>query len=472
MKNESISLDHLENIKGNPKALLPIAIFLVLYLGLGITFEYILKVPMGFYNIPIVAAFLIAIFVACIQNRKLNFDKKMNVMAGALGDRNIFLMILVFLCAGIFAGILGRSSASAAAYLLLDFIPAQFAVVVLFVVAAFVSTAMGTSVGTIAVVSPIAIEVAGAAGFGIPFCVASVIGGAMFGDNLSFISDTTIAATSTQGCKMKDKFKVNFWIALPAALAAIVIITAISFATDAHEVVSADYKLIQLMPYVLVLALALTGINVFAVLLVGIVAAAAIMVGSGNLNFVGLLGNIGNGISGMYETIMVAVLVSALCGLIRIHGGFAALLDFIHKVFKGHRSGQLGVGLLVSAMDVATANNTVAIVMAAPIAKQMSDEYRISPQKTASLLDIFGCILQGLLPYGAQMLVALSAIASAATANTAAGAVVNGVEAMVNGVEAVNVSAFDIIPYMFYPFLLLISVLAFIAISPKRKKNV
>ncbi|OWV04379.1 MULTISPECIES: Na+/H+ antiporter NhaC family protein [unclassified Fibrobacter] len=465
MKNESISLDHLENIKGNPKALLPIAIFLVLYLGLGITFEYVLKVPMGFYNIPIVAAFLIAIFVACIQNRKLNFDKKMNVMAGALGDRNIFLMILVFLCAGIFAGILGRSSASAAAYLLLDFIPSQFAVVVLFVVAAFVSTAMGTSVGTIAVVSPIAIEVAGAAGFSIPFCVASVIGGAMFGDNLSFISDTTIAATSTQGCKMKDKFKVNFWIALPAALAAIVIITAISFATDAHEVVSADYKLIQLMPYVLVLALALVGINVFMVLLVGIVAAAVVMVGSGELNFVGLLSHIGNGISGMYETIMVAVLVSALCGLIRIHGGFAALLDFIHKVFKGHRSGQLGVGLLVSAMDVATANNTVAIVMAAPIAKQMSDEYRISPQKTASLLDIFGCILQGLLPYGAQMLVALSAIASAATANTAAGAVVNGV-------EAVNVSAFDIIPYMFYPFLLLISVLAFIAISPKRKKNV
>lgn len=466
MKNESISLDHLENIKGNPKALLPIAIFLVLYLGLGITFEYVLKVPMGFYNIPIVAAFLIAIFAACMQNRKLNFDKKMNVMAGALGDKNIFLMILVFLCAGIFAGILGRSSASAAAYLLLDFIPAQLAVVVLFVVAAFVSTAMGTSVGTIAVVSPIAIEVAGAAGFSIPFCVASVIGGAMFGDNLSFISDTTIAATSTQGVAMKEKFKVNFWIALPAAIAAIVIITAISFATDAKEVVSADYRLIQLMPYVLVLALALVGINVFMVLLVGIVAAAIVMVGSGELDFVGLLGHIGNGISGMYETIMVAVLVSALCGLIRIHGGFAALLDFIHKVFKGHKSGQLGVGLLVSAMDVATANNTVAIVMAAPIAKQMSDEYRISPQKTASLLDIFGCIVQGLLPYGAQMLVALSAIAAAGAAQSATAQAAAGTVA-----QQVNVSAFDIIPYMFYPFLLLISVLAFIAISPKRKKK-
>lgn len=458
MKNENISLENLDHIKGNPKALLPIAVFLVLYLGMGISFEYVLKIPMGFYNIPIVAAFLVAIFVACIQNRKLNFDKKMNVMAGAIGDRNIFLMILVFLCAGIFAGILGRSSASAAAYLLLDFIPAQFAVVVLFVVAAFVSTAMGTSVGTIAVVSPIAIEVAGAAGFGIPFCVASVIGGAMFGDNLSFISDTTIAATSTQGCAMKDKFRVNFGIALPAAIAAIVIITLISLTTEAQVVASTDYNLVQLIPYVLVLVLALTGINVFTVLLVGIVAAAVVMVGSGELDFVGLLGHIGNGISGMYETIMVAVLVSALCGLIRIHGGFAALLDFIHKVFKGHKSGQLGVGLLVSAMDVATANNTVAIVMAAPIAKQMGDEYRISPQKTASLLDIFGCIVQGLLPYGAQMLVALSAIATASAA------------AVANGAEAVNVSAFDIIPYMFYPFLLLVSVLIFIAVSPKRKK--
>ena len=447
MQNENFE----EKIKGNPIALLPVAVFLVLYLGLGITFEYILHISMGFYNIPIVAAFLIAIFVACMQNRKLNFDKKMNIMAGALGDRNIFLMILIFLCAGIFAGILGRSSASAAAYLLLDFIPAQFAVVVLFLVAAFVSTAMGTSVGTIAVVSPIAVEVAQMAGFGVPFCVATVIGGAMFGDNLSFISDTTIAATSTQGCKMKDKFHVNFIIALPAALVSVVIITAISFATKAHAVAENPYSLVQLIPYVLVLVLALTGINVFTVLLVGIVAASVIMVGFGPLDMMGLLQNIGNGISGMYETILVAVLVSALCGLIRIHGGFAALLDFIHKVFKGHRSGQVGVGLLVSALDVATANNTVAIVMAGPIAKQMGDEYRISPKKTASLLDIFSCVVQGILPYGAQMLVALAAISTA--------------------LPNASVSAFDLIPYMFYPFLLLISVLVFIAISPRKKKD-
>ncbi|MCQ2054896.1 MAG: Na+/H+ antiporter NhaC family protein [Fibrobacter sp.] len=443
MQNES-------QIKACPKALFPIAIFLVLYLGLGITFEYILHIPMGFYNIPIVAAFMVAILVACLQNRALKFDEKLEVMAKSIGDKNILIMILIFICAGMFAGILGRSSASSAAYFLLDFIPAQFAVVVLFIVATFVSTAMGTSVGTITVVSPIAIEVALATGFSVPFCVASVIGGAMFGDNLSFISDTTIAACTTQGCNMKDKFRTNFLIALPAAILTVILITVISLHTNAQVVAHNSYSLTQLVPYVVVLALALVGINVFIVLLVGIALAAVIMLFTGAVDFIGLIGNIGSGISGMYETIMVTILVSAMCGLIRVHGGFVALLNFIHKIFKGHRGGQLGVGLLVSAMDVATANNTVAIVMAAPIAKQMSDEFKISPRKTASLLDTFSCIMQGILPYGAQMLVALAAIAATKLET--------------------NYSAFDIIPLMFYPMLLLVSSLAFIIISPKKRK--
>lgn len=443
MQNES-------QIKACPKALFPIAIFLVLYLGLGITFEYILHIPMGFYNIPIVAAFMVAILVACLQNRALKFDEKLEVMAKSIGDKNILIMILIFICAGMFAGILGRSSASSAAYFLLDFIPAQFAVVVLFIVATFVSTAMGTSVGTITVVSPIAIEVALATGFSVPFCVASVIGGAMFGDNLSFISDTTIAACTTQGCNMKDKFRTNFLIALPAAILTVILITVISLHTNAQVVAHNSYSLTQLIPYVVVLALALVGINVFIVLLVGIALAAVIMLFTGAVDFIGLIGNIGSGISGMYETIMVTILVSAMCGLIRVHGGFVALLNFIHKIFKGHRGGQLGVGLLVSAMDIATANNTVAIVMAAPIAKQMSDEFKISPRKTASLLDTFSCIMQGILPYGAQMLVALAAIAATKLET--------------------NYSAFDIIPLMFYPMLLLVSSLAFIIISPKKRK--
>ena len=205
--------------KGNAKALLPIGVFLVIYLGLGLLFEYGMKIPMGFYNIPIVIAFLVAILVACLQNRSLSFDQKLEIMGQGVGDKNIITMLLIFLCAGAFVGVVGRSSAQSVAYFMLDIIPAQFAVAVLFVVACFVSTAMGTSVGTITLLTPIAVEVAQASSYSVALCVGTVVGGAMFGDNLSFISDTTIAACNGQGCAMKDKFRGNFWIAFPAAVA-------------------------------------------------------------------------------------------------------------------------------------------------------------------------------------------------------------------------------------------------------------
>ena len=204
--------------KDNFKALLPIGVFLVLYLGLGILFEYVLLIPMGFYNIPIVVAFLAALLVACLQNPKLSFDDKLALMGKGVGDKNIITMLLIFMIAGIFVGVVGRSSAESVAYFLLSIIPAQFSVAVLFVVACFVSTAMGTSVGTITLITPIAVALSTASGFSLPLCIGSVMGGAMFGDNLSFISDTTIAACNGQGCKMKDKFRENFGIALPAAL--------------------------------------------------------------------------------------------------------------------------------------------------------------------------------------------------------------------------------------------------------------
>lgn len=203
--------------KGNFKALLPIGVFLVLYLGLGLIFEYALKIEMGFYNIPIVVAFLAALLVACLQNRKLSFEDKLELMGRGVGDKNIITMVLIFMVAGIFVGVVGRSSANSVAYFLLSIIPSRFAVAVLFVVSCFVSVAMGTSVGTITLITPIAASVSAASGFSIPLCIASVIGGAMFGDNLSFISDTTIAACNGQGCSMKDKFRENFAIALPAA---------------------------------------------------------------------------------------------------------------------------------------------------------------------------------------------------------------------------------------------------------------
>ena len=433
--------------KSNAVALLPIFVFLVLYLGFGIVFEYVMKIPMGFYNIPIIAAFLVAILVACIQNRSVSFDKKLEIMAGGLADKNIITMILIFLTAGVFVGVAGRSSAESVAYFMLDIIPAKFAVAVLFVVSCFVSTAMGTSVGTITLIVPIAVAVSEASGFSVQLCIASVMGGAMFGDNLSFISDTTIAACNGQGCAMKDKFKENFWIAFPAALVTLIIILILSFRTDIAGSVTHDYNLIQIIPYVLVLIGGIAGFNVFLVLLTGIVSGTVIVLATGNVGVYELIGNIGSGVSGMFETSLVAILVSAMCALIREYGGFEALLSGIRRTFKGKRGGQLGVGLLVGAMDIATANNTVAIVMANPIAKEMSENYGISNRKTASLLDTFSCVFQGIIPYGAQMLVAISA------ANEL----------------GYTISAFQIIPVLFYPIMLLISSLIWIFVIPADK---
>ena len=434
--------------KGNAIALMPIGVFLVLYLGLGILFEYVMKIPMGFYNVPIVDANLAAILDACLQNRAVNFEQKLEIMSGGVGDKNIITMLLIFLAAGSFVGVVGRGSAESVAYCMLSLIPARYAVAVLFVVACFVSVAMGTSVGTITLLVPIASAVSGASGFDLAFCVASVMGGAMFGDNLSFISDTTIAACNGQGCEMKDKFRENFWIAFPAAVATLILILILSFQTEVQGQVSQSYHLVQVIPYVLVLIGGIIGINVFVVLLIGILSGSIIMLATGEIAATSLLKNMGTGAEGMFETTMVAILVSAICALIREYGGFEALLRGIKKVFRGKKGGQLGMGLLVGAMDIATANNTVAIVMANPIAAEMAAEYGISNRKTASILDTFSCVFQGIIPYGAQMLVAITAVTELGH----------------------SVTAFQIIPYLFYPFLLLISTLVFIFLIPEKKK--
>lgn len=432
--------------KSNPIALLPIGVFLVLYLGLGILFEYVLKIPMGFYNIPIVVAFMAAILTACLQNRSLKLDDKLEVMAQGLADKNIITMLLIFLTVGAFIGVVGRSGAESVAYFMLSLIPARFAVAVLFVVACLVSLAMGTSVGTITLITPIAVAVSDASGFSMPLCVASVIGGAMFGDNLSFISDTTIAACNGQGCAMRDKFRENFKIAFPAAAVTLVIILMLSFKTAPSEIEIKEYNLLNIVQYLLVLIGGILGINVFIVIIAGIVTGAAVMLGTGQLAPTELLSNMGTGVSGMFETCMVAILVAAMCALIREYGGFEAMLGLMKRVFKGKKGGQIGMGLLVGAMDIATANNTVAIVMANPIAHEIAEIYDISPRKSASILDTFSCVFQGIIPYGAQMLVAISAVHTL-------------------GME---ISAFEIIPNLFYPTLLLISSLIFIFLSSKK----
>lgn len=423
--------------KGNVWALLPIAVFLVIYMGVSIIFD-------DFYLMSVVVGFLAAILVACLQNKALPFEEKLSVMARGVADKNIVTMILIFLCAGVFAGILGREGAQAVADLMLSFIPARFSVVVIFAVSCFVSTAMGTSCGTIAVIAPIGAAVAAATGISPVLFISSIVGGAMFGDNLSFISDTTIAATSTQGCAMKDKFKENFLIALPAAILTIVILLVIAFVggeVNAYE--PGEINLWLLLPYLLVLVGGVVGINVFLVLLTGIFAAFVVKLFLG-ATVSALIASMGAGASGMFEVIIVTLLVSMLSALMRAYGGFDALLYGIKRVFRGRVGGQLGIATLVSAMDVATANNTVAIVMAAPIAKNISEEYGITNTKTASLLDIFGSVVQGIIPYGAQLITA----------------------AAMTGVGAV-----EMLPFMFYQYLLAVSAIIFMFIPARKKKD-
>ena len=294
-------------------------------------------------------------------------------------------------------------------------------------------------------IAPISIFVADATGFGIPLAVGSVIGGAMFGDNLSFISDTTIAACQGQGCRMKDKFLENMWFAIPAALIAAVIFAILSVPNYTGGVIDSDYNLLLIVPYILVFVASIAGLNVFLSLILGMISGAIIMVASNECTFIDLMGNIGSGMSGMFETSMVAILVACIVALVIEYGGFEAVLQWIKKKFKGVRGGMFGIGLMVGVMDVSTANNTVAIVMANPLAKDISESYGISSRKTASILDTVSCVFQGLIPYGAQVLVALAAI----------------------DIAGYSYSAFDVLPNIIYPLVLLACLIVSIMMIPK-----
>ena len=430
-----------ETTKANGWALIPIFVFLIIFLGSGF-------VTGDFYSMPAIVAFLIALTVAFVQNRGLSFNEKFKIVSRGVGDENIITMCLIYLAAGAFSGaVQAAGGVESTVNLGLSVLPSGVAVAGIFIIGCFISVSMGTSMGTIAALAPIAAGISEKTGFPLPMCIGSVVCGAMFGDNLSMISDTTIAACQGQGCQMKDKFRENFKIALPAAIVSLVIILALSFGADLGGSVVHEYDLIQLIPYLIVLVGGIIGVNVFVVLLLGILSGSIIMVATGATAATDLLANMGSGAAGMFETTMVALLVSAICALIREYGGFTALLNGIKSLFKSKKGGQLGMGLLVGAMDIATANNTVAIVIANPIAADMAETYDISRRKTASILDTFSCVFQGVIPYGAQMLVAISAAAELGYA----------------------VSAFQIIPFLFYPFLLLISSLVFIFIVPDKK---
>ena len=393
-------------VNANPAALIPILVFLVLYLGNGIFFEYIKpkEGQMGFYVVSVVLAFSVALIVAFLQNRKRTFDEKMRICAQGIGDSNIVTMLFIFLAAGAFSGIAGEAGgAVSTANLLLSIIPGQFAIPGLFLISCLISMAMGTSVGTISVIAPIAFAVANNAGLSVPLCVGVIVGGAMFGDNLSFISDTTIAATKTQGVQMKDKFRTNIKVALPASVITLIILIVFAIINPGVSVGSFEYNIWQAIPYFLVLIFSICGMNVFLVLFFGILMFAGVGIGTGSLTYSTALASMGDGMSGMFETMIVTILVASIAALMKENGGFEAVLNFIRKRAKTKKGGMLGIAGLTAFMDIATANNTVAIVIAAPLAKDISEEYGVDPKKTASLLDTCSCIMQGIIPYGAQL---------------------------------------------------------------------
>lgn len=435
----------MEKKKPNGLALLPIIIFLVVYLGSGIYYEYINPVEggMGFYVMSVVVAFMIALAVAFVQNKELSFDEKIAACAKGIGDDNITIMLFIFLLAGAFSGVAKASGgAESTANMLLDIIPSGFAIPGLFIIACVISMAMGTSVGTITVLTPIAVNVADSAGLNLCMCVATIVGGAMFGDNLSFISDTTIAATKTQGIEMKEKFRANFRIALPAAIATLILLVILCLRSSGAEIGHFEFSFLQAVPYFAVLIAALCGINVFIVLGCGAILSLIMGLITGSLTLSTGLSAMGEGTSGMFETMIVAILVAAMGALMKEFGGFEFILNLIRRNFKSRRGGEMGIGILVSIMDIATANNTIAIVMAGPLAKDVSEEFNVPPARTASILDIFSCIWQGIIPYGAQLLVAAG---------------------------LAKIGSLTIVPYLFYQGFLLIAVL--ISILAKRDSS-
>lgn len=387
-------------------ALIPLLFFIVIYLGVGIVLHS-KGVEMAFYQFPSVVAMTIAVILAFLMYHKTGIDNNFKLFARGAGDENIMTMLMIFLLAGAFSSVAGAmGGVSSTANLGLAIIPPRFIVPGIFIIAAFLSTATGTSMGTVGAIVPIAYNMAKTADLNMSFVVAAVLTGAMFGDNLSMISDTTIAATRTQGVDLKDKFKTNAWISIPSAL--ITLSLMVIFSKGGTVAGNLDYNLIKVVPYVLVLGLALLGLNVFAVLIIGILSAAAVGVGAGAIGLMEVAAKIWTGYQGMIEVFILSMFVGGLAELTKHYGGLKWIIDKTSKLLKGPKSASVGIAALAALTDAATANNTVAIIVTGEIAKEISEKYKIDPRRTASFLDIFSCIMQGFIPYGAQFLLIAS----------------------------------------------------------------
>ena len=427
-------MSHTEQ-KGRAIALLPIGVFLVIFLGSGI-------VTGDFYAMPAIVAFLIALAVAFVQNKELSFDQKIKVISKGVGDENIITMSLIFLCAGGFSGaVTAAGGVDSTVNFALSILPSGVAVVGLFIIGCFISVSMGTSMGTIAALAPIAVGISEKTGFAMAICIGAVVCGAMFGDNLSMISDTTIAAVKTQGCEMKDKFKANFLIVLPAAVITIIIFFVITMGQSFEMSGELPYNLLQIVPYLLVLVGALIGINVFVVLIGGIVLSLIVGVATGTIAVADMFTVVGGGVTGMYDITVISIVVACIVALVKEFGGIQFILNLIRSKINSKKGAEFGIAGLTLLVDCCTANNTVAIVMAGPIAKEISEEFGVDSKRSASLLDIFASVGQGMIPYGAQLL-------SAATLT--------------------GLTPYAIMPYLFYPVLMAISAILFIAFKKEK----
>ena len=427
--------------KGNAWALTPIIVFLVLFIGYGIWNDN------DFYKMPAIAGFVTALVVAFLLNRKVSFHEKLETAAKGMADENVMIMCLVFVMAGAFSGAVNAAGgADSTVNFGLSILPSNVAVVGVFLIGCFISTSMGTSVGTITVLSPIAIGIAEKTGFPVALCLGAAVCGAMFGDNLSMISDTTIAATRTQGCDMKDKFRENIKLVLPAAIITIAILFVKTMGSEYQITEPLNYDIVRILPYLVVLVGALIGANVIMLLAGGTVLSICVGLYYGDFGLKDIFTVMGNGITSMYDITVISIIVAGVVALIRMNGGIDWILYVIRKLVRGKKGAEVGIAALSAAVDCATANNTIAIVIAGPVAKEIAEEYGIEPKRTASLLDIFTSVCQGLIPYGAQILTAVSF-----TVGT-----------------ALEISPVDLIAYCYYPILMAVSALLFIIIGKKK----
>ncbi|VEG63626.1 putative transport protein [Staphylococcus condimenti] len=424
-----------EKKKGNAWALIPLIVFVGLFLGVGI-------ITGDFTKMPLNIAITIAVVVALLMNRKQKFADKVEVFTKGAGHSNIILMVLIFVLAGAFSKVTeDMGGVKSTVNLGLSLIPGNLLIIGLFVICMFVSISMGTSVGTVAAIAPVGFGISQATDIPSALAMATVVGGAMFGDNLSMISDTTIAAVRTQNTRMSDKFKVNFRIVLPGAIISMIILGVLTHSATISSSKDYDFDLVKVIPYLLVLILALIGINVIIVLIGGTILSGIIGLLDGSFNWIKFLKAASEGMIGMEDIAIIALMIGGLIGLIQHYGGITWLLNFVRSRVKSRRGAEIGIASLVSAADISTANNTISILMAGPLAKNIADEYDIDPRKSASILDIFGSCFQGLLPYSPQV------IAAAGVA---------------------GISPFMLMPYSIYPIILGVSGLVAIVFNLPR----